>query len=241
MAGNGQYGGAGSLIGNFVNHFNRAIILQRGKFITVEGIDGAGKSTHLAWLERFLQDKGLEVVVTREPGGTALGEALRQLLLDHRQVMHPETEALLMFAARREHLDKVILPALDRGTWVISDRFTDASFAYQGGGRGVAQSKLDNLEQWVQAELSPDLTVYFDVPVIVGRERLQSTRVADRFEMESNLFFERVRQAYLQRAEQFPQRIRVVDGSRLLAEVKTAVAEIVEDFWSDLSDTQFRG
>jgi len=215
--------------------------LQRGKFITVEGIDGAGKSTHLAWLERFLQDKGLEVVVTREPGGTALGEALRQLLLDHRQVMHPETEALLMFAARREHLDKVILPALDRGTWVISDRFTDASFAYQGGGRGVAQSKLDNLEQWVQAELSPDLTVYFDVPVIVGRERLQSTRVADRFEMESNLFFERVRQAYLQRAEQFPQRIRVVDGSRLLAEVKTAVAEIVEDFWSDLSDTQFRG
>lgn len=146
-----------------------------------------------------------------------------------------------MFAARREHLDKVILPALDRGTWVISDRFTDASFAYQGGGRGVAQSKLENLEQWVQAGLSPDLTVYFDVPVIVGRERLQSTRVADRFEMESNLFFERVRQAYLQRAGQFPQRIRVVDGSCPLAEVKTAVAEIVEDFCSDLPDTQFRG
>lgn len=215
--------------------------MQRGKFITVEGIDGAGKSTHLAWLERFLQDKGLEVVVTREPGGTALGEALRQLLLDHRQVMHPETEALLMFAARREHLDKVILPALDRGTWVISDRFTDASFAYQGGGRGVAQSKLDNLEQWVHAGFSPDLTVYFDVPVIVGRERLRSTRIADRFEMESNLFFERVRQAYLQRAGQFPQRIRVVDGSRPLAEVKTAVAKIMEDFCSDLPDTQFRG
>jgi len=215
--------------------------LQRGKFITVEGIDGAGKSTHLAWLERFLQDKGLEVVVTREPGGTALGEALRQLLLDHRQVMHPETEALLMFAARREHLDKVILPALDRGAWVVSDRFTDASFAYQGGGRGVAQSKLENLEQWVQAGFSPDLTVYFDVPVIVGRERLQSTRIADRFEMESNLFFERVRQAYLQRAGQFPQRIRVVDGSRPLAEVKTAIAKIMEDFCSDLPDTQFRG
>lgn len=215
--------------------------MQRGKFITVEGIDGAGKSTHLAWLERFLQDKGLEVVVTREPGGTALGEALRQLLLDHRQVMHPETEALLMFAARREHLDKVILPALDRGAWVVSDRFTDASFAYQGGGRGVAQSKLENLEQWVHAGFSPDLTVYFDVPVIVGRERLQSTRVADRFEMESNLFFERVRQAYLQRAGQFPQRIRVVDGSRPLAEVKTAIAKIMEDFCSDLPDTRFRG
>ncbi len=229
------------MIRNFVNYFNRAIILQRGKFITVEGIDGAGKSTHLAWLERFLQDKGLEVVVTREPGGTALGEALRQLLLDHRQVMHPETEALLMFAARREHLDKVILPALDRGAWVISDRFTDASFAYQGGGRGVAQSKLENLEQWVHAGFSPDLTVYFDVSVIVGRERLQSTRVADRFEMESNLFFERVRQAYLQRAGQFPQRIRVVDGSRPLAEVKTAVAKIMEDFCSDLPDTRFRG
>ncbi|MCC7060729.1 MAG: dTMP kinase [Burkholderiaceae bacterium] len=210
--------------------------MQRGKFITVEGIDGAGKSTHLAWLERFLQDKGLEVVVTREPGGTALGEALRQLLLDHRQVMHPETEALLMFAARREHLDKVILPALDRGAWVVSDRFTDASFAYQGGGRGVAQSKLENLEQWVHAGFSPDLTVYFDVPVIVGRERLQSARVADRFEMESNLFFERVRQAYLQRAGQFPQRIRMVDGSRPLAEVKTVVAEIVEDFCSSLPD-----
>jgi len=215
--------------------------LQRGKFITVEGIDGAGKSTHLAWLERFLQDKGLEVVVTREPGGTALGEALRQLLLDHRQVMHPETEALLMFAARREHLDKVILPALDRGAWVVSDRFADASFAYQGGGRGVAQSKLENLEQWVHAGFSPDLTVYFDVSVIVGRERLRSTRIADRFEMESNLFFERVRQAYLQRAGQFPQRIRVVDGSRPLAEVKTAIAKIMEDFCSDLPDTRFRG
>ena len=215
--------------------------MQRGKFITVEGIDGAGKSTHLAWLERFLQDKGLEVVVTREPGGTALGEALRQLLLDHRQVMHPETEALLMFAARREHLDKVILPALDRGAWVVSDRFADASFAYQGGGRGVAQSKLENLEQWVHAGFSPDLTVYFDVPVIVGRERLRSTRIADRFEMESNLFFERVRQAYLQRAGQFPQRIRVVDGSRPLAEVKTAIAKIMEDFCSDLPDTRFRG
>lgn len=229
------------MIRNFVNYFNRAIILQRGKFITVEGIDGAGKSTHLAWLERFLQDKGLEVVVTREPGGTALGEALRQLLLDHRQVMHPETEALLMFAARREHLDKVILPALDRGAWVVSDRFADASFAYQGGGRGVAQSKLENLEQWVHAGFSPDLTVYFDVPVIVGRERLRSTRIADRFEMESNLFFERVRQAYLQRAGQFPQRIRVVDGSRPLAEVKTAIAKIMEDFCSDLPDTRFRG
>ncbi len=208
--------------------------MQRGKFITFEGIDGAGKSTHLAWLERFLQDKGLEVVVTREPGGTALGEALRQLLLDHRQAMHPETEALLMFAARREHLDKVILPALGRGAWVISDRFTDASFAYQGGGRGMSTEKLEKLECWVQAEFSPDLTLYFDVPVILGRERVPSARMADRFERETDSFFERVRQAYLQRARQFPQRIRVVDGSQPLAAVKAAVAEIIGDFRSNL-------
>jgi len=206
--------------------------VRRGKFITFEGIDGAGKSTHLTWLECFLQNKGLEVVLTREPGGTALGEALRQLLLDHRQVMHPETEALLMFAARREHLDKVILPALNRGAWVVSDRFTDASFAYQGGGRGMALEKLEKLEYWVQEGFSPDLTVYFDVPVEISRERLRSARAADRFEMESDNFFERVRQAYLQRAEQFSQRIRVVDGSQPLEKVTAAVVEIVERFWS---------
>ncbi len=205
--------------------------MQRGKFITIEGIDGAGKSTHLAWLERFLHDKGLEVVLTREPGGTTLGEALRQLLLDHQQVMHPETEALLMFAARREHLDKVILPALNRGAWVVSDRFTDASFAYQGGGRGIAQEKLEKLERWVQEGFFPDLTVYFDVPVTISRERLQAARAADRFEMESDKFFERVRQAYLRRAQQFPQRIKVVDGGQPLAQVTAAVTEIVEAFW----------
>ena len=207
--------------------------MQHGKFITFEGIDGAGKSTHLAWLERFLQDKGLEVVATREPGGTVLGEALRGLLLDHQQMMYPETEALLMFAARREHLDKVILPALERGAWVVSDRFTDASFAYQSGGRGIAPEKLEKLEYWVQEGFSPDLTLYFDVPVTLGRERLQSVRAVDRFEMEPDRFFERVRQAYLQRAKQFPQRIRVVDGSQSLAAVQTAVMEVVDRFWSD--------
>ncbi len=206
--------------------------MQHGKLITFEGIDGAGKSTHLAWLAHFLQDKGVEVVITREPGGTTLGEQLRQLLLDHRQAMHAETEALLMFAARREHLDKIILPALERGAWVISDRFTDASFAYQGGGRGVPLARLEILEQWVQGNFSPDLTLYFDVPVTISRQRLQSARVADRFELESDPFFERVRQAYLQRASQFPERIRVVDGSLPLVEVKIAVAEVMEEFWS---------
>lgn len=206
--------------------------LLRGKLITFEGIDGAGKSTHLAWVADFLQNQGLEVVVTREPGGTVLGEALRELLLDHRQTMHAETEALLMFAARREHLDKVILPALQRGAWVVSDRFTDASFAYQGGGRGVPLAKLKKLEQWCLEDFSPDLTLYFDVPVTIGRQRVQAARTTDRFEQESDLFFERVRQAYLQRVAEFPDRIRIVEGSLPLATVKTAVAAIVENFWS---------
>lgn len=206
--------------------------LLRGKLITFEGIDGAGKSTHLAWVADFLQNQGLEVVVTREPGGTVLGEALRELLLDHRQTMHAETEALLMFAARREHLDKVILPALQRGAWVVSDRFTDASFAYQGGGRGVPLAKLKKLEQWCLEDFSPDLTLYFDVPVAISRQRVQAARTTDRFEQESDQFFERVRQAYLQRVAEFPDRIRVIEGSLSLAVVKTVVGEVVESFWS---------
>lgn len=198
-----------------------------GKFITLEGIDGAGKSTHLAWLENFLRGKGLTVVVTREPGGTPLGEKLRALLLDNGQAMHAETEALLMFAARREHLDKVILPALARGDWVISDRFTDASFAYQGGGRGLASNRLEGLERWVQGEFQPDLTFYFDVSVELGRQRINAIKTADRFEKEQDEFFQRVRAAYLQRARQFPQRIRLIDSSQPLEKVKESLHNII--------------
>lgn len=198
-----------------------------GKFITLEGIDGAGKSTHLAWLESFLRDKGLTVVVTREPGGTPLGEKLRALLLDHNQAMHPETEALLMFAARREHLDKVIRPALERGDWVVSDRFTDASFAYQGGGRGLAVDRLNDLERWVQGDFQPDLTLYFDVPVALGRQRVSSIKSADRFEKELDGFFHRVRGAYLERAQKFPQRIRLIDSSQPLDKVKSSLENII--------------
>lgn len=198
-----------------------------GKFITLEGIDGAGKSTHLAWLENFLRGKGLTVVVTREPGGTPLGEKLRALLLDNSQAMHAETEALLMFAARREHLDKVILPALARGDWVISDRFTDASFAYQGGGRGLASNRLDDLERWVQGEFQPDLTLYFDVSVELGRQRVNAIKTADRFEKEQDEFFQRVRAAYLQRAHKFPQRIRLIDSSQPLEKVKESLYDII--------------
>jgi len=198
---------------------------KNAKFITLEGIDGAGKSTHLNWLAERLRSQGKNVLVTREPGGTPLGEALRELLLH--QAMHLETEALLMFAARREHLDKVIIPALRDGTWVISDRFTDASFAYQGGGRGLDESKLKILEQWVQQDLQPDLTLLFDVTLEISRNRLSRNASLDRFEQEKQDFFQRVRDAYLKRAAQFPERIRVIDSGRMLNEIQVDLEIIV--------------
>lgn len=194
------------------------------KFITLEGIDGAGKSTHLNWLAEHLRQRGLNVLVTREPGGTPLGEALREILLH--QAMHLETEALLMFAARREHLDKVIIPALQEGTWVISDRFTDASFAYQGGGRGLDESKLEALETWVQQDLQPDLTLLFDVPTEVSQQRLAKNSSLDRFEQEKQDFFQRVRDAYLKRAAQFPERIRVIDSGQTLTEIQSDLEHV---------------
>lgn len=198
---------------------------NNAKFITLEGIDGAGKSTHLNWLAERLRSQGKSVLVTREPGGTPLGEALRELLLH--QAMHLETEALLMFAARREHLDKVILPALHEGTWVISDRFTDASFAYQGGGRGLDESKLKTLEQWVQQDLQPDLTLLFDVTLEVSRQRLSANASLDRFEQEKQDFFQRVRDAYLKRAAEFPERIRVIDSGRTLNEIQVDLEDVI--------------
>ena len=202
--------------------------MTQGKFITLEGIDGAGKSTQLAWIVELLQQAGRQPVVTREPGGTPLGEQLRALLLDKSMTMHPETEALLMFAARREHLDKVILPALAQGHWVISDRFTDASFAYQGGGRGLDTAKLEILEHWVQGVLQPDLTLYFDVPVEVGQQRVSQIKDVDRFEKEQAGFFQRVRAAYLDRARQFPDRIKIIDSNQSLAEVKAVVEQTLQ-------------
>jgi dTMP kinase len=202
--------------------------MSQGKFITLEGIDGAGKSTQLAWIADFLRGSGVNVVVTREPGGTQLGEELRALLLDSRLTMHPETESLLMFAARREHLDKIIIPALARGDWVISDRFADASFAYQGGGRLVKITKLENLEQWTQGALQPDLTLYFDVPVELGQQRIAGIKSADRFEKEQTEFFQRVRAAYLARVDKYPDRIRLIDASQSLQKVQETVRHIME-------------
>jgi dTMP kinase len=196
-----------------------------GKFITFEGVDGAGKSTHLEWFAARLRERGREVLVTREPGGTPLGERLREILLS--QPMHAETEALLMFAARREHIEQVIRPALQRGTWVISDRFSDASFAYQGGGRGVPLGKLEQLENWVHAGLQPDLTLLFDIPVEVARQRLSNNVALDRFEQEQLDFFERVRQAYLQRCSKDPARFALIDAARTQEEVKMLLEDIV--------------
>lgn len=200
------------------------------KFITFEGVDGAGKSTHLHWFTESLRARGIDLLVTREPGGTPLGEKLREILLH--EPMHAETEALLMFAARREHLEQVIKPALRRGTWVISDRFTDASFAYQGGGRGVAVDKLEQLERWVQAELQPDLTLLFDIPVEVARERLsknvaQTNIPLDKFEQEKSDFFVKVRNAYLARAQKNPARFAIIRAEKTPEEVKASLEKII--------------
>ncbi|MBI5331228.1 MAG: dTMP kinase [Betaproteobacteria bacterium] len=194
-------------------------------FITLEGVDGAGKSSHLDWLADWFRVRGRSVRMTREPGGTPVGEKLREIVLH--DPMHLETEALVMFAARREHLAQVIRPALAAGEVVISDRFTDASFAYQCGGRGLDPARLEVLEQWVHGDLQPDLTLLFDVPTEIAAARLANARAPDRFERERADFHARVRHAYLHRAERFPERIRVLDGSRTLDEVREQLAAIL--------------
>lgn len=203
--------------------------MARGKFITFEGIDGAGKTTHLAWFRERLNDKigpgGHAVVMTREPGGTPLGETLRELLL--KDSMDLETEALLMFAARREHLARVIEPALVRGDWVLSDRFTDATFAYQGGGRGLPRDKLETLERWVQGGFEPDLTVLFDVPPETASARRGAVRVPDKFESETLAFFEGVRAEYLRRAHESPHRFAVVDATQSIEQIRFALEKLV--------------
>ena len=199
--------------------------MSPAKFVTFEGVDGAGKSTHLEWFAETLRKRGIDLLVTREPGGTPLGEKLREILLN--QPMHAETEALLMFAASREHVEQVIRPALKRGTWVISDRFSDASFAYQGGGRGVPLAKLEQLEQWVHGDLQPDLTLLFDIPIEIARLRLSNNASLDRFDQERGEFFERVRQAYLARAAKTPLRFAVIHAEKSMDEVKQALAKII--------------
>ncbi|MCP1772665.1 dTMP kinase [Neisseria perflava] len=200
---------------------------MKAQFITLDGIDGAGKSTNLAVMRQWFETRGLPVLFTREPGGTAVGEALRELLLNPATQVSLRTETLMMFAARQQHLEDVILPALAAGTNVVSDRFTDATFAYQGGGRGVPLADIEILENWVQQGVQPDLTLLLDVPLAVSMARIAGAREKDRFEQEQADFFTRVRDVYLQRAAAAPQRYAVIDSNRSLDEVKSSIEQVL--------------
>jgi dTMP kinase len=204
--------------------------MMRGRFITLEGIDGAGKSSHVRWIARFLRGRGIRVKVTREPGGTPAGEKLRRIVLENRQRLHVETETLLMFAARREHLAKVIGPALERGIWVLCDRFTDATYAYQSGGSGVPWNKVSALEQWVHRGFQPDLTILFDVRPAIGRQRTGRKRNPDRFEREREAYYRRVRDGYRRRAAGDARRIRILDAEGSRSQVRKKLEIILSRF-----------
>ncbi len=204
---------------------------MNGKFITVEGGEGAGKSTNLALIKTLLEAAGKEVVMTREPGGTPLGETIRGVLLDAKQSrMSSDTELLLMFAARAQHLNDVIKPALAAGHYLLCDRFTDATYAYQGGGRGVSMARIAELEQFVQGDLRPDLTILLDLPVAQGMQRAGERSAPDRFEQEQHAFFEKVRATYLERAKQQPQRYRVINAGLDLEAVQQQIRQQLADY-----------
>lgn len=196
-----------------------------GKFLTLEGVDGAGKSTHIEWLIAHMKERGIPMLSTREPGGCALAETLRDMVLTTR--MSLETETLLMFAARTEHLQQTILPALEAGTWVLCDRFTDSTFAYQGGGRELGKDRIATLENWVHPGFAPDRTWFFDVPLAVARARLANAREPDRFESESAAFFERTRTAYHARVQDDPKRFLVLDGTQSIEALRAILANDV--------------
>ncbi|MGZ8244042.1 dTMP kinase [Methylomagnum sp.] len=198
--------------------------MTQAKFITLDGGEGVGKTTNLEFVENYLTQRNIPYLRTREPGGTPLAESVRGLLLGF-DAIEPEAELLLVFAARAQHIKQVIRPALAAGTWVLCDRFTDASFAYQGGGRGLDFAAIEFLERWVQADLQPDLTLLLDAPVEIGMARAKRRGPADRFEAEDLAFFSRIRQAYLERAEHHPERIKRIDAARPLAEVQAGIAQ----------------
>ena len=205
--------------------------MTKGSFITVEGVEGVGKSTHVQAICNYLNEHGVDVIATREPGGSPVAEAIRDLLLNKQFTsMHQETELLLMFAARNEHLDKTIRPALEAGKWVVCDRFTDASYAYQGGGREIPDTRIGVLEKWTQGKLQPNLTLVLDCDVELGLNRAKIRSGKDRFEQESVDFFQRVRQKYLERAEANPQRYQIIDASASEATVKHEIIRVLEKF-----------
>ncbi len=200
---------------------------MRGKFITFEGLDGAGKSTFIPFARAVLLKAGRDVLLTREPGGTVIGESIRTILLDPASQLTPETETLLVFAARQQHLQSVVFPAIGRGQFVLCDRFTDSTFAYQGGGRGIPEARLAALETWVQQDFQPDLTLLFDVDESVSQARLKKERDLDRFELEAIEFHRRVRQTYCERAARYESRIRLVSAGRGIDEIKVEVKNYV--------------
>ncbi len=203
--------------------------MSNGRFITVEGGEGVGKSTNLAYIKQLLEKNGLQVVTTREPGGTIFAEKIRQLLLENTQeIISEKTELLLMFAARAQHLSQVIQPALNQGSWVLCDRFTDATYAYQGGGRNMDINLIEWLEDKVQGSLRPDLTLLLDAPVDVGMNRVNKRGKLDRFELEKTAFFERVRSSYLQRALKYPQQIKVINADQVLENVQKEISRIIQ-------------
>lgn len=207
---------------------------MRGRFITIEGIEGVGKTTNIEFIRQWLSSRQIDFIATREPGGTPLAEDIRNLLLSPRDEQVDEAaELLLMFAARAQHIDQVIEPALAKGDWVLCDRFTDATYAYQGGGRGQGVERIQVLEQLVQGSLRPDLTLILDLPVEVGLQRAHKRSEPDRFERERHAFFERVRSAYRDIARREPKRCRLVDASRPLEEVQQQIFHLLEEFYSD--------
>lgn len=203
--------------------------IKKGQFITVEGTEGVGKSTSMDFIEAWLKQHDIDLIVTREPGGTQLGEKLREVLLDAKeQSMCDDTELLLMFAARAQHLQEVILPALAVGKWVLCDRFTDSTYAYQGGGRGIAMSRIADLEQWVQGDRRPDMTLILDLEVEIGLERAGKRSAPDRFELEKHDFFNNVRNTFLERAQANPERYKVVNAAPEIKQVQKSIQTILE-------------
>lgn len=204
--------------------------MTRGKFITIEGVEGVGKTTSIAFIEAYFKQAGQDIILTREPGGTPLAESIRDLLLDARQTsMTDDTELLLMFAARAQHMSEKIMPALETGQWVICDRFTDATYAYQGGGRGIDKTRIACLEDWVQGDLRPDMTLLLDLPVAEGLKRAGQRSAPDRFEQEKQAFFERVRTSYLEMASQAPARYRIIDASGTIDEVQSRIKAVLDE------------
>ena len=203
--------------------------MSRGKFITIDGLEGAGKSTQIDFIKKYLSDRNRDVFLTREPGGTDLGERLRALLLDKNiDAMNPDTELLLMFAARNEHVKKVIVPKLEQGVWVISDRFTDASYAYQGGGRGIPLERIGELEQWTLQDFVPDMTFLLDLDVELGLSRVEQRGEKDRFEEEHRDFFNKVREIFSNRASKYPERIKLIDASKNIDETSSQIKKVLD-------------